>query len=275
MAATVITAALAAGAALGADSSNILSGETAKIEPFAEIEPPRMRIDGAAPPLERGLELPRAERSYGMSLKEAWASGGFIMWCILALSISGGGLSLYLFFILRAGQVVPRPLLSELRDTLGEGDLNGARRACERKASPLASVSLAALDYIRGVPEADAPLLQDTLESEGGRQADDMQSQAQFLLDISVIAPMLGLLGTVLGMLHAFGAIAQDFTAAKPVILAQGVSKAIVTTIFGLIVAIPSMILYAYFRRRAMRMAALLEAASSELLALLSRRPAK
>ena len=74
-------------------------------------------------------------------------------------------------------------------------------------------------------------------------------------------------------MLKAFGSIAQDVAAAKPVILAQGVSQAIITTIFGLIVAIPCMVFYAYFRRRVSRMVALLEMAATEVMTLLITRP--
>ena len=194
------------------------------------------------------------------------------MWFIMTLSILGGALTLYLFFMLRPAQIAPRALLSELRERLGDGDMNAARRACENRSCALASVTLASLDYIRAVADANVPLLKDVVEAEGSRQAEDLQSQTQFLLDISVIAPMLGLLGTVLGMLKAFGSIAQDVTAAKPIILAQGVSQAIVTTIFGLMVAIASMILYAYFRRRTVRMVSLLETAAAEVLTALTAR---
>ena len=90
--------------------------------------------------------------------------------------------------------------------------------------------------------------------AEGGRIADAMMSSVDWLADIAAIAPLVGLLGTVLGMFQAFGGIASDVSAgAKPVVLAQGVSQAIVTTIFGLVVAIPSLAAYAVFRRRAQR----------------------
>ena len=91
-------------------------------------------------------------------------------------------------------------------------------------------------------------------EAEGGRIADRLMSQAEWLADIAAIAPLVGLLGTVLGMFQAFGGIASDVSAgAKPMVLAQGVSQAIVTTSFGLAVAIPALIAYAFFRRRAQR----------------------
>ena len=96
--------------------------------------------------------------------------------------------------------------------------------------------------------------------AEGGRIADAMMSSVDWLADIAAIAPLVGLLGTVLGMFQAFGGIASDVSAgAKPVVLAQGVSQAIVTTIFGLIVAIPSLAAYAVFRRRAQKRTAEIE----------------
>ena len=97
-------------------------------------------------------------------------------------------------------------------------------------------------------------------EAEGGRVADRMMSAVDWLADIAAIAPLVGLLGTVLGMFQAFGGIASDVSAgAKPVVLAQGVSQAIVTTIFGLTVAIPSLVAHAFFRRRAQRRIAEIE----------------
>ena len=90
--------------------------------------------------------------------------------------------------------------------------------------------------------------------AEGARLAARAYAAVDWLADIAAIAPLVGLLGTVLGMFQAFGGIASDVAAgAKPVVLAQGVSQAIVTTIFGLVVAIPSLVLYAFFRRRAQK----------------------
>lgn len=96
--------------------------------------------------------------------------------------------------------------------------------------------------------------------AEGGRTADRLLSAVDWLADVAAIAPLVGLLGTVLGMFQAFGGIASNVAAgAKPVVLAQGVSQAIVTTIFGLAVAIPCLAAYAFFRRRAQRLIAEIE----------------
>jgi len=119
---------------------------------------------------------------------------------------------------------------------------------------------------MRNVPRIDPAQLKDVIESEGGRQAEDIQGQSQYLLDVAVIAPMVGLLGTVFGMLHAFGAVAHDIASAKPVVLAEGVSMALLTTAFGLLVGIPCMMFYAYFRRKASKQVLFLESAATDIL---------
>ena len=96
--------------------------------------------------------------------------------------------------------------------------------------------------------------------AEGGRIADRMMAAVDWLADIAAIAPLVGLLGTVLGMYQAFGGIASDLAAnARPVVLAQGVSQAIVTTMFGLVVSIPCLVFHAMLRRRAAKRISVLE----------------
>ncbi|MEG2724650.1 MAG: MotA/TolQ/ExbB proton channel family protein, partial [Kiritimatiellia bacterium] len=167
------------------------------------------------------------------------------------------------------GAVVPNRLRRDLPKYLASDDPSEARRLCEDVPSPLSSVVLSTLDAVRNAPRADVTMIAKVAESEGARQSDLIQGQTQWLLDIATIAPMVGLLGTVIGMLQAFGAVATDVAAAKPTLLAEGVSKAIVTTIFGLIIAIPMMVFYAYFRRRASKLVAELEGACAELIAVL------
>ena len=97
-------------------------------------------------------------------------------------------------------------------------------------------------------------------EAEGRRIAERAFAAVDWLADVAAIAPLVGLLGTVLGMFQAFGGIASDLAAnARPVVLAQGVSQAIVTTVFGLVVAIPCLVFHALLRRRTARRIAGLE----------------
>ncbi len=204
-----------------------------------------------------------------MTLEEAWNKGGFLMWALLAMSIAGATICLYFLVTLQRRSVVPVRLRKELSKTLLAGDLEGARKACEGSSTPLSAVVLTTLDTVEQAPAVSTDLIAKVAESEGSRQADQIQGQTQWLLDIATIAPMVGLLGTVLGMLTAFSGVGADKMSAKPEVLATGVSEAIITTIFGLIVAIPAMLAYAYFRRRAGKLVAELEGACMEAVALL------
>jgi biopolymer transport protein ExbB len=82
---------------------------------------------------------------------------------------------------------------------------------------------------------------------------------------------MIGLLGTVMGMLRAFNVVALDLAKAKPMLLAAGVSQALVATVSGLIVAIPAMIAYSYFRGRTAKIVSSLESASADLVSVIAR----
>jgi biopolymer transport protein ExbB len=207
-----------------------------------------------------------------MTWREAWGYGGRIMWVLTAMSVAGLALAIYFLLALRPGQVAPPALRSLVVARLRTGEVHEARQACEARPCPLSVVTLAGLDYLRGTTRTDPLLLREILEGEGSRQAQAIESQTQLLLDLAVIAPMLGLLGTVLGMLKAFGAVAHDVAAARPVVLAEGVTQAIITTVYGLLVAIPAMLAYTYFRRRAARQVFQLEASATEVLtALLAR----
>jgi biopolymer transport protein ExbB len=90
-------------------------------------------------------------------------------------------------------------------------------------------------------------------------------------MDVAVVTPMVGLLGTVFGMMKAFNVVAFDLAKAKPMLLAAGVAEALITTAAGLLVGIPAMMFYAYFRGRAAKMVSQLESASSEVLNALLR----
>jgi len=190
------------------------------------------------------------------------------------MSVGTLALILYFFVVLRKGQIVPEPLRGELMEKVRAGDLDDARRLCGFRRGPLTAVLQTALNHMESVPNGDPMLLRDVVEAEGARQSESIQGQSQYLMDIAVVAPMIGLLGTVFGMMIAFNAVSDQIAVVRPTALVAGVNKAMLTTAFGLVVGIPAMMFYAYFRRRSSKLVALLEGASADLFtALLSRRP--
>jgi len=221
----------------------------------------------------------RAEEAAGALTEEATLSlaqivkaGGSLMYVLGAMSVLAVAFIVYYAIVLRQETIAPRALLLDLRDALRDGRLEEARRACDRNRSPMASIAAAGLTVLENTNLTDSSLLKEILEGEGGRQAAQMQSQTQYLLDIAVIAPMLGLLGTVMGMLQAFNAVALDIARARPMVLADGVSKALVTTAAGLIIGIPAMAFYSFFRGRVSRLISTIESHSADLLLLLLNR---
>ena len=170
----------------------------------------------------------------GITLAEAWRNGGPLMWVLAGLSVIALAVVLYLLVAQRRGALTPHALISDVFSRLQAGDHGEARRLCQRR------------------PCALRPPVAVAVETAGAHLAERIQASVDWLADIAAIAPLVGLLGTVLGMYQAFGGIANDLAAnARPVVLAQGVSQAIITTMFGLVVSIPCLVFHAMLRRRA------------------------
>lgn len=210
--------------------------------------------------------------SAGPTLIELFHQGGWLMWVLLAFSVFAIANALYLLLTLREGRVSPNAVVRDVFEQLQRGDLQSARKVCDYRSSAFSHIAIAAIDAVSNLSETNPAMVpsvvEDAIEGEGARQAALLDESTEWLLDMSTIAPMVGLLGTVLGMLHAFHAVG-DIAAARPVILAQGVSMALITTIAGLIIAVPCAIAYAYFRRRARKLSAVLECRGSEILQIL------
>ncbi|RKX31825.1 MAG: MotA/TolQ/ExbB proton channel family protein [Verrucomicrobia bacterium] len=216
--------------------------------------------------------VPAEPLQQSMSLWEIVQTGGWLMYVLGALSIIGLMLVLYFLLSLRRERIAPRELLMELHRLLGAYRIEEAAAMCQNDRSPAASIARAAIDYCHRASPPDPGILKEIIEGEGSRQAVRLQNRVQYLLDIAVVAPMIGLLGTVMGMLRAFNAVALDVARAKPIVLAAGVSQALVTTAAGLLVGIPAMICYAYFRNRGSRLVSDLEILGADLLTYLGRR---
>lgn len=228
----------------------------------------------AAPPPAAALQpKPLASDAPGenVSFADLFRRGGICMWPLAAMSIMALAFTIYGFIVLREEQVVPRNLRRELLARLRTGSLREARAACGEQACPVSEIALAAMDYLE-TEDVDPQLLKDLIEGEGTRQAVSIQQQTQWLLDIAVIAPMIGLLGTVFGMMHAFSVVSHDLAKARPMELAAGVSEALITTAAGLLIGIPAMAFHAYLRARANKLVSRLESVSTEILTLLLRK---
>lgn len=201
-----------------------------------------------------------------MPMGQILQNGGWPMWVLGAMSVLGVALIIFFLMVLRTNQLMPARFIGEIQGLLKSGKLRDARDTCMEYRCPAAAIARSAIDYALGTDEPDPGLVKEIIEGEGGRQAGHLRDQIQYLHDIAVIAPMVGLLGTVFGMLRAFSAVAHDVAKVKPMYLAEGVSQALITTAAGLLVGIPAMMAFAFFRGRTSRLIATLEAAAADML---------
>ena len=207
-----------------------------------------------------------------LTLADLMRMGGWLMYLLAALSVLGLALIVYYALVLRARTIAPAPQALRLRGLLKERRGQEARELCAQQPTALAAVVAAGLDFLKENPHAAPNMLKEIMESEGARQAGRLQNMIHYLLDLSAVAPMVGLLGTVIGMLKAFNTVAFDLAKARPMELAGGVAQALITTIAGLIVAIPAMMAYSWFRGRVIKLTGQLEEAATDLLAILENR---
>jgi biopolymer transport protein ExbB len=208
-----------------------------------------------------------------LDLQQVIENGGPLVYLLAVMSVLMIALVIYFMFVLRNSRIAPSGFLRETQLTLKTGEMNEVRALCDENKSPVSQLMIAALDYLdRSEDQADPDLLRQVVEGEGVRQVGRLQSQITYLMDIGVIAPMVGLLGTVMGMLQSFSAVALDVTKVKPTELAYGVSQALITTAAGLIVAIPAMIAYSVFRGRLSKLTANLELVAVDMVATLVHR---
>ncbi len=174
-------------------------------------------------------------------------AAGWPIWPLILCSVVGLALVIERLYSLRRARVVPASLLDEVlgvsRNSLPPMDV--VNKLAEN--SVLGQVLSAGLRAVIVDPRLTEQGLRQTLESAGRAAAQQLERYLNALGTIAAAAPLLGLLGTVVGMIEIFGSQAPT-GANNPAALAHGISVALYNTAFGLIIAIPSLMFYRYFR---------------------------
>lgn len=168
-----------------------------------------------------------------------WPIWPLLLCSIIALAIIGERL-----WSLRANVVMPRNLLSQVLQESRQNGISVQMLARISEASPLGVILAAGLRTARAAPT----VMKEAIEEAGRLVAIELERFLTSLGTIAAIAPLLGLFGTVIGMIEIFGAQTPQGT--NPLVLAHGISIALYNTAFGLVVAVPSMIFYRHFRAR-------------------------
>src|SRR5438105_10972774 len=225
----------------------------------------------ATPLLAQGATSPLTpDLPHTKTVLDALLKDGPVMVPLFLLSIFSVALVIVYLMTIRRGAVVSSGYMATADALLRERDYLGLLAVSNRHGEAIARVVQKILDFTTKNPHADFQQLREIAETEGSRVAASVNNRVTYLADIGMIAPMLGLLGTVIGIIRSFGALGADLGTARYVLLSKGISEALVNTCAGLAIGIPAMMFYAFFRGRAQKLISELESASTHVLALLS-----
>jgi len=176
---------------------------------------------------------------------ELFQAGGIMMWPILLCSIVAVAIVAERFWSLQTRRIAPKNLVAQVWQWDKVGHLDTKRIQDLRRGSPLGRILAAGLVNRRHARS----VMKESIEEVGRHVVHDLERFLNSLGTIASISPLLGLLGTVLGMIKVFSVISTQGVGDAS-LLAGGISEALITTVAGLVVAIPSLMFYRFFRGR-------------------------
>ena len=200
------------------------------------------------------------------SLFELFLKGGWLMWVLLLLSI----LAIYLFgkkwWMINEASKIEKNFMNDIRDYIHEGKIKSAIALCQRYDSPVARL------VEKGIARIGRPLqdIQTAVENTGNAEIARLEKGLPYLATIAGGAPMIGFLGTVIGMVQAFFNMSQAGSNIDISLLSNGIYTAMITTVGGLIVGILAYFGYNYLTARISDIMASMESATIEFTDLLN-----
>lgn len=177
-----------------------------------------------------------------LRIKHMFESGGVLMWPLMLCSIASLTVILERFFALRRNKILPRNFMIAIEDMLNRDALADAITLCKTDRSAVAWITLAGLQR----EKQERALIREAMEEEGKRQGASNYRFLEVLGTIAGVAPLLGLLGTVTGMIRIFRAVSVEGVG-NPAALAGGIAEALITTATGLAIAIPTFFVYRFY----------------------------
>jgi len=196
---------------------------------------------------------------------ELFNKGGFLMYPIFFSSLLAIAIFFERMFYLKSIKTSTRKFGNRISDLIRKGNINFAISACRKNISPISQIILAAL--LKHGSSRDE--IKEVIEDTARQEVTILERNLPILATIGNIAPLLGLLGTVFGMIKAFQVVSV-VGVGNPGALAGGISEALLTTAFGLSVAIPTIVAYNYLAHRVDRQIKEMESTSVEILELLT-----
>jgi len=190
--------------------------------------------------------------------------GGWVMAPILFCSVLGLAIVLERFYNLRESKIHPPDFVSKVKRLLNEGKINEAIAICGNSSFSISKIIEAGIMKI----DASRDQIKEAIEHAGKRESTKLQKHLTPLGTVATVAPLLGLLGTVTGMIKAFEVVAT-IGVGHPKDMAGGVGEALITTAAGLIIGIPALVAHNYFYKQAHGYISEMENTSMELLDIL------
>ncbi|MBL7845516.1 MAG: MotA/TolQ/ExbB proton channel family protein [Cyclobacteriaceae bacterium] len=200
-----------------------------------------------------------------LSVIDLTLKGGFMMIPIVLLSF----VAIYIFFerflTIRKANQDPDAFMHRIKEQVLKGDINGAKLLCSQTDSPIARM------IEKGISRIGSPLknIEASIENVGKIEIFKLEKNLSTLATISGAAPMMGFLGTVIGMVKAFISISQQEGSVSPKLLSDGIYTAMITTVAGLVVGIIAYLAYNYLVSRVQKVIHKMEYTSIDFVDLL------
>lgn len=213
----------------------------------------------------------KAPASESTDVLDVLSKGGFMMYPLAVLSVIAVVLIFFYAFTIRRNSVVSDKFMNAAEALIRKRDYLGLIAHCNRQNQSVARITEKTLNFMTKNTGVTFKEVREVAQAEGSRQAGMLTQRISYLADVGTIAPMAGLLGTVVGMIRAFMEISNgNYEGVHANKLAEGVYQALVTTAAGLVIGITAVIFYSVFRGRVQKYIAELEAAATHLMALLA-----
>lgn len=204
-----------------------------------------------------------------MNLLSIFLKGGYLMWPILLCSVLGLTVIIDRYIVLRKTKINIPAFTVRIRGLIKKRDISGAISHCMEEKSPVANIIRRGLKKYRLGHER----VKEAIENAGRQEISKLEKGLSVLATIAGIAPLLGFLGTVTGMIQAFMRIEDLAGSANPSDLAGGIWEALITTAFGLIVGIPALAFYNYFLSAVKRIVGDMETVANDVVDVMQDSP--
>jgi biopolymer transport protein ExbB len=196
---------------------------------------------------EAGEDPGREGMGFVDVLKQSGVMGILLWVALLAISVAGVWLAIDSFVTIQERKIVPATLVERVREAMEQGDVMKAIDHCAEEPGPLSSILSAGFTNV----EEGFEVVQDAIAVAADLESEKLMQRVSYLNLVGNLAPMLGLLGTVQGMIYAFQNLGIGAGGSGSSLLALNISQALFTTAAGLSIAVPAVGFYYFFRNRA------------------------